>query len=239
MTTKLLPPDIVAIEVRAVGYQLYLGNLIIADTTAESTLDYKIRLNPTPTLLAVTVPEPYPDLTLEGVADRASQILTTTDNTHFFVSSRPGQYRLTSQGKPLPESRLSLREGINAYYPAPLVPVSSSPRPGRETTIYFLQSSYELSDSARRQLDRVVAVLKQNPQMKGQITGHTDNVGNPLLNHTLSEFRAKITRTYLLRQGIQESRLSLTAVGAGQPAVANDTEANRQRNRRVSVVVYE
>jgi outer membrane protein OmpA-like peptidoglycan-associated protein len=68
-----------------------------------------------------------------------------------------------------------------------------------------------------------------------QITGHTDNVGNPQINHTLSVYRAQATARFLTNQGILDSLLTKDGIGSRQPIAPNDTETTRALNRRVSL----
>jgi outer membrane protein OmpA-like peptidoglycan-associated protein len=81
-------------------------------------------------------------------------------------------------------------------------------------------------------LDAVGQVLRDNPRMKIEIQGHTDNVGNPAYNLTLSQSRADAVRKYLIGHGIASDRLTAKGYGATQPIVPNTTDANRALNRR-------
>jgi outer membrane protein OmpA-like peptidoglycan-associated protein len=73
----------------------------------------------------------------------------------------------------------------------------------------------------------------RDPALRGEIQGHTDNIGSAVYNQGLSERRAKAVRDYLLDLGIDSSRLDAVGFGLDRPAVSNETEIGRARNRRI------
>jgi len=85
-------------------------------------------------------------------------------------------------------------------------------------------------------LDAVVDVLNKNPAIKVEIQGHTDNVGSARYNKDLSNRRAASVRKYLVAHGLPSERLTSMGYGMERPIVANDTDRNRQLNRRVQFV---
>lgn len=89
-----------------------------------------------------------------------------------------------------------------------------------------------LSESFPR-LDRVVEYMTHRPETRIRIAGHTDNVGNPRNNQTLSEERAESVRQYLISHGIEGDRIEAVGFGDQQPVASNDTEEGRARNRRI------
>ena len=84
---------------------------------------------------------------------------------------------------------------------------------------------------------KVSGILLAYPGLKIQVEGHTDSIGSDEYNQRPSEQRAATVRDYLVAQGV--SGMSVTAVGFGKsrPVVSNDTDAGRQQNRRVELVV--
>jgi outer membrane protein OmpA-like peptidoglycan-associated protein len=85
-------------------------------------------------------------------------------------------------------------------------------------------------------LDAVVEVLQQNPKIKLEIQGHTDNKGAPAYNKSLSDRRAASVKKYLVAKGIAADRLTSKGYGMERPIVPNDTVQNRALNRRVQFV---
>ena len=87
------------------------------------------------------------------------------------------------------------------------------------------------------ELQNLYNLLKQNPEVKILITGHTDNIGSEEYNRQLSLDRAKAIYDYLVRHGIDESRLQYQGLGASHPVDTNATAEGRSRNRRVEFVI--
>ncbi len=88
-------------------------------------------------------------------------------------------------------------------------------------------------------LDAVVSVLKDNPQFKIEVQGHTDNVGSAALNKKLSQQRADSVRKYLVDHGVAAERLAAKGFGMERPLVPNTDERNRALNRRVQFLRVE
>ncbi|MCX7743285.1 MAG: OmpA family protein [Flavobacteriales bacterium] len=105
------------------------------------------------------------------------------------------------------------------------------------SNIYFDTDKYELKSTSYAELNKLVEVLKANPQYSITISGHTDNVGNKSYNLHLSENRAKAVANYLISKGIEESRITTAGYGNSQPIASNDTEDGRKKNRRVSFII--
>lgn len=104
--------------------------------------------------------------------------------------------------------------------------------------VSFEQTRYELLEGSQVQLDELVYVMKYEvPTLIIEISGHTDNVGSPMANVTLSERRAKAVRNYLLEQGIAEERVEWKGYGGSNPIASNKTEEGRKKNRRVEFKV--
>ncbi len=103
--------------------------------------------------------------------------------------------------------------------------------------IYFDYRKWDLLPSSTVQLDKLVDALNRNPKMEIQIQGNTDNVGSNEYNQDLSMKRANTVVKYLVKKGISESRLAAIGMGEDNPVATNDTDAGRQKNRRVEFVV--
>jgi outer membrane protein OmpA-like peptidoglycan-associated protein/tetratricopeptide (TPR) repeat protein len=103
--------------------------------------------------------------------------------------------------------------------------------------IFFETNKYELKPESQVELDKVVQLLKDNPTLKIQINGHTDNSGKASDNITLSENRAKSVTTYITSKGINAARLSFKGWGDTQPVANNATPEGRAQNRRTELKV--
>lgn len=102
--------------------------------------------------------------------------------------------------------------------------------------INFDFNSDKLRDESKIVLEKIVAVLKDNPNWKMTIEGHTDNIGGDGFNKTLSEKRAESVKKYLSDAGIDISRLTSSGLGLSKPVASNETEYGRAQNRRVELV---
>ena len=96
-----------------------------------------------------------------------------------------------------------------------------------------------IKDAAKGPLYTVVMWLKENPNAKVEVSGHTDNVGSPAYNQDLSERRAKAVYDYFVASGVDASRLSYKGYGMEKPIADNATPEGRQQNRRVELNVIE
>ncbi|MEP1093580.1 MAG: OmpA family protein [Cyclobacteriaceae bacterium] len=99
--------------------------------------------------------------------------------------------------------------------------------------IYFELNSYELGDKSLSELTNVVEILRENPGMTVEISGHTDNLGSKSYNKTLSEKRAEKVLQEIVNRQIDRSRLSFRGFGDERPVDSNDTEEGRKSNRRI------
>lgn len=86
-------------------------------------------------------------------------------------------------------------------------------------------------------LDNVVSIMKENKEYNLKINGHTDNVGKPDANMTLSQKRADAVKAYLINKGVEAGRLSAFGFGDTKPVGDNKTPDGRAKNRRVEFVV--
>jgi len=86
-------------------------------------------------------------------------------------------------------------------------------------------------------LEEVVRIMKERPDMRVKITGHTDSVGSDEANMRLSDRRSKAVRDYLVGRGIATGRFEIDGVGEASPIDTNDTELGRSRNRRIEFAI--
>lgn len=82
-------------------------------------------------------------------------------------------------------------------------------------------------------LDGVVEFMKHKKKARIEISGHTDNKGNPKNNKDLSQKRAEACKDYIVKKGIEASRIQAVGYGDEKPIAPNDSEQGRQKNRRI------
>jgi len=90
-----------------------------------------------------------------------------------------------------------------------------------------------LTSEAVTILDKAVTALRENPEVKVKIVGHTDNIGSKKYNDRLSVRRAESVKSYLVSKGISSARLTTAGVGFSEPIATNDTPEGRAKNRRI------
>lgn len=103
--------------------------------------------------------------------------------------------------------------------------------------IFFDVNKYELKPESLAELDKLIQLLGENPTLKIEIGGHTDNAGKAADNLTLSNNRAKAVVNYLIGKKISPLRLTAKGYGATKPVAGNKTEEGRAQNRRTEVKV--
>ena len=103
--------------------------------------------------------------------------------------------------------------------------------------VLFSTGAADLKPGSIRDLDQLVAFLGKHPERTVIIEGHTDSVGSDDSNMGLSQRRADSVRSYLVRQGVDATRIKTTGMGESVPVASNDNAGGRQQNRRVEIIV--
>jgi outer membrane protein OmpA-like peptidoglycan-associated protein len=110
------------------------------------------------------------------------------------------------------------------------------PPPFVLTGVNFDTGKATLRSDSESKLDVVAEFMRLKKSARVEISGHTDNVGNARTNKTLSAKRAEACRAYLISKGIEGGRITAVGRGAERPVAPNDSDENRQKNRRIEVV---
>ena len=118
-----------------------------------------------------------------------------------------------------PEVTEAVQKALNAY----------------AKTILFDTGKSTIKAQSEKVLSDIVAILKEYPNAKFTIEGHTDSVGSETLNQKLSEERASSVMNYLIENGIASMRLTHKGYGESKPIDSNKTAAGRANNRRVEI----
>ncbi|NOS93165.1 MAG: OmpA family protein [Cyclobacteriaceae bacterium] len=103
--------------------------------------------------------------------------------------------------------------------------------------IFFEQGLAVLKDESKPELDRFIHFLVNNPSIRIELHGHTDNVGTKSVLLKLSKERMRAVKSYLVKNGVAPSRITGKGFGASQPMHINDTEQHRKLNRRVEFII--
>jgi len=126
--------------------------------------------------------------------------------------------------------------------PPPPPPPRPAPAPKVERTIILDHVLFDFDKTAIKPdgakiLDRLVAFLKENPDKKVDLEGHTDWIGTDKYNQGLSERRANSVKSHLTKNGVDAGRIAMRGFGKTKPIADNKTSDGRAKNRRVEVKV--
>lgn len=194
------------------------------------SLGLLIPIGPTEKPLPPPEPEPEPvrvvevvtDTDGDGVIDEADQCPDTPPGTSVDGKGCP----------PPPPACESGAEGLKL----------AGCQPGQTLVLHGVNFEFDkatLTPNARSLLDQVVFALKEAPQIRVEVGGHTDARGSDAYNQELSGHRAQSVVDYLVGQGIASERLQAVGYGETAPVADNATEEGRERNRRVELRIIE
>lgn len=126
---------------------------------------------------------------------------------------------------------------------APAPPPAPAPMPAPQPKISWILSgvNFDLDSAvvrpdAKDVLQSDIRILRDNPEIRVEVQGHTCDLGEADYNRDLSARRAQAIKDYLVSQGIAADRLTPRGYGEDRPRFPNDSEANRAKNRRVELV---
>ena len=101
--------------------------------------------------------------------------------------------------------------------------------------IEFVVGTADLVPGASIGIDLLATYMQKNPGKTVTLEGHTDNTGSAQLNKDLSQQRADFIRSVLVSKGVAEDRITAIGYGQSQPIESNDSQAGRQKNRRIDI----
>ena len=105
--------------------------------------------------------------------------------------------------------------------------------------IFFKFDKWDLKQESLIELEKLASFLENNPRLRVEISGHTDNIGSDEYNKLLSLRRAEAVVLYLVNHGIDPGRLESKGYGATDPIATNDTEQGRAMNRRTEMKILQ
>ncbi|MBN1472716.1 MAG: OmpA family protein [Syntrophaceae bacterium] len=127
--------------------------------------------------------------------------------------------------------------------PEPPPPVVVAPKPaiiekGRQTLdVKFDFDKATIKAGYYKDIDDLIEVMKDYPDLQIVVEGHTDSVGSAAYNRKLSQERANAVKKYMVENGVNASRITARGYGEEEPIASNSTEQGRAKNRRVEAVV--
>lgn len=103
--------------------------------------------------------------------------------------------------------------------------------------VFFDSGKSNLRLESNLEIEKLYTILRENPQITVEISGHTDNVGNPTANIKLSTDRAQVIKQALIAKGIDANKLKTNGYGQKKPIASNTSEEGRQQNRRTEFLI--
>ncbi len=224
-------PRFSRIAIAASGIALMLGGSAIAQTVPV--------FDDAPTLeqlRSIMIPESHPGLGRTIVIQRPDTTAAAAPSavqrvaTQVMPAARPQPDAVSAPAPAV--QQVSTSVAVPARPPvAKQVSVAKPTAVGMRINFGF--NSAALPDSAHAMVDVVAQVMKESPDIKVRVEGHTDAIGSADYNATLSERRALSVGEYLVKMGIDPSRLELVGKGMSEPLTGNPYDPN---NRRVQFV---
>lgn len=129
--------------------------------------------------------------------------------------------------------------GIEITQPMTLKTILTTIRSYTLNHLYFDVNKWDIKHESLPTLHKLYLSFTKNPKLVIEIAGHTDNVGDETTNHRLSQNRADAIKAYLVKKGINESRILTKGFGEKNPIASNDDETGRAKNRRIEILVLE
>jgi len=180
-------------------------------------------------VICLTSPAGVKRCTEETDADGYAEVLVPTGQKYDIAYLSLGRTDVAASVNVTDEPKQNIKLTLR-YKPRPPAP------PFELTGIEFDTARATLRPGSTGKLDVVYEFLRLKRHAEVQISGHTDNVGKPKANKTLSEQRAQACRAYLMAKGIDGARIKTAGFGDERPIAPNDTDEGRQKNRRIEVV---
>ncbi len=222
-------------------------NSFLFKVTGDITFDHyerEIAMHPIRRDIAVRI---YDDVTNETISasalfrslDRDENITKTANSDN--VSLREGdKYNITvhPKGYMFANFTINLNTDQRTSLEIPLTAL----RVGSKLLLHdilFDNNQAFLRPESYAELERVIRLMNENPELKIEIQAHTDNVGSASSNKRLSDRRADSALQYLIENGVEPTRMRSIGFGATKPVADNSTEEGRQLNRRVELLIID
>ncbi len=133
------------------------------------------------------------------------------------------------------EERIFIKKNKNIYEASIDLQLDSYTKIFEIKNLNFESGKYNIQNQYYKNLENLVLLLKEEINIKIEIAGHTDSIGDNKANLILSENRSKSVKSYLVTNGIDESRIKCVGYGENQPITNNSSIEGREKNRRIEI----
>lgn len=239
------------INIVASNYEEYNFNFDLSGVVQYSEFEKDIELSPSKTAFEINISDMDTDESIDEVEivitnlEKNETIIKKVrrdENGKFIVDLRDGdKYDINvngPKGYAFYNTKVDMSSGENKKLDVKLKPLKAKTKLVLND-ITFETNSAELNASSFEELDRVVKLLIDNPDINIEISAHTDDVGSNLYNEKLSFKRAQSVVDYLVNDKLKTDRLLAKGYGETAPLVLNDSDENRAKNRRVELKIID
>ncbi len=171
------------------------------------------------------------------------EVYSNPGNGSFLVCLPPGRDYALNVARPgylFFSKNFSLKDTLQTTEPykmdVPLTPIQEGASVVLNN-VFFETAKYDLKESSRAELMKLVSFLEQNPDLRIRLEGHTDSIGTEQDNQVLSENRARSVYEFLVENGISKDRLTYKGYGEERPIATNETPEGRSKNRRTAFTI--
>jgi len=182
-------------------------------------------------VISLTAPDGTKYYTAETDADGYTEILVPVGQSYELVYLSLGRRNVAAKVSVSDKRKQNIKLTMR-YQRIDPPPDASAPRFVLDG-VHFDSGKATIRPESLPRLDSVVEYMTHKKSARIEISGHTDNVGNPKGNKALSQKRVQACRDYLVSKGIDAGRIEAVGYGDERPIASNDTEDGRQKNRRI------
>lgn len=187
-------------------------------------------------VISLTSPDGKKFYTDETDGDGYTEVLVPVGQKYDLVFLSLGRRDIAANvnvtNEPRQSIKLTLRYKRQVFEPVANANANGAPR-FVLNGVTFDTGKASIRPESFARLDSVVEFMTYKKSARVEISGHTDNVGNPKVNKSLSEKRAQACRDYVVGKGIAARRIDAIGYGDERPIAPNDSEEGRQKNRRI------
>jgi outer membrane protein OmpA-like peptidoglycan-associated protein len=187
-------------------------------------------------VISLTAPDGKKYYAEESDAEGYAEVLVPAGQTYDLVYLSLGRKEISAkvpvEDEPDQTIKLTLRYKRNDDPKSVTRTLNAAPR-FVLAGVEFDTAKATIREESFGRLDTVVEYMLHKPSSRIEISGHTDNVGNPKANKTLSKKRAEACREYLAKKGVDARRMEAVGYGDEKPIASNSTDEGRQANRRI------
>jgi outer membrane protein OmpA-like peptidoglycan-associated protein len=223
VTHSLKPVKSVAAPIRSAAAVLLVKG-IVSDATTKMPIGAKIQVVDNAT--GETVSE------IESNSATGEYLVVLPKNKNYGMTVTAPDYLFHSENFYLPDN-----QGYSEFVKDVALGKATAGARVVLRNVFFDTNKSTLRKESKSELEKLLKLMKEMATLKLEISGHTDNVGAADYNKKLSQERAQAVVTYLTEKGIAKERLTYEGYGFDRPIAPNDTEANRQLNRRTEFEV--